>query len=168
MDARATAHLALGSNLGDREAHLEAGLRGLLARGPRLVRRSGLYLTEPVGGPPQDSYLNAAAELETTLSPEELLAACLDVERSLGRVRSVKNAPRTLDLDLLVFGAEVRGSATLTLPHPRLHLRRFVLVPLAEIAPGLRPPGLGASIEELLRRCPDRSSVLPYPKSSAA
>lgn len=162
MSALSTAFVALGSNLGERERNLESGLRSLEARGVRARRRSGLYLTEPVGGPPQGWYLNAVAEVETSLSPEAVLEACLGAESERLRVRTVKDAPRTLDLDLLLFGDEVRQGGPLQLPHPRMHLRRFVLVPLAEIAPEVRHPGLGLSVRELLARCPDTSEVRPW------
>jgi 2-amino-4-hydroxy-6-hydroxymethyldihydropteridine diphosphokinase len=151
--------LGLGSNLGDRAAALARAEERLAARGFRPTARSSLYLTEPVGGPPQEWYLNAVLRGETTLAPEELLGAALEVERELGRVRGERYGPRTIDIDLLLYGGERRQGPGLTLPHPRLHERLFVLVPLAEIAPGVRHPVLGATAEELLRRCPDAHSV---------
>lgn len=162
------AFLALGSNLGAREATLEAALGDLEQRGVRVVRRSGLYLTEPVGGPAQDWYLNLVVEVETLLEPEALLATALAVEKVHGRERSLPNAPRTLDIDILLFGERVVGAPGLTIPHPRLHERRFVLVPLAEIAPDLRHPLLGLRIRELLARCPDTSQVLPHAAAAVA
>ena len=141
--------LGLGSNVGDREANLRAALRGLEARGFRVTALSSLYLTEPVDAPPQEWFLNAVAGGETALSPEALLRACLDTERALGRVRDVPRGPRTIDLDLLLYGDEVRDTPGLTLPHPRMHERRFVLVPLVEIAPGARHPVLASP----RRRC---------------
>ena len=152
--------LGLGSNVGDREANILAARRGLEARGFRLTALSSLYLTEPVDAPPQQWFLNAVAGGETALSPEALLAACLDVERALGRVRDVPRGPRTIDIDLLLHGSEVRDAPGLVLPHPRLHERRFVLVPLVEIAPGARHPVLGLTAAEMLRRCPDRAQVV--------
>jgi len=159
---RPAVFLALGSNLGDRAAAFEAGLRLLAERGFASRARSGLYETEPVGGPPQGWYLNAVVQGETELAPEALLEACLAVEKQLGRTREVPNGPRSLDLDILIYGDVVRASPGLTLPHPRLHERRFVLVPLAELAPGLRHPALGLSVAELLARCPDRSQVVSW------
>ena len=154
--------LGLGSNLGDREAAIAGALEGLRARGFRQTRSSSLYLTQPVGGPPQGFFLNAVAAGETLDSPEALLAACLAVEQELGRVRAEPNGPRTIDVDILFFGALVRDHPAPVVPHPRLHERRFVLEPLAEILPGLVHPTFGRSICELLRGCADSSSVVRF------
>jgi 2-amino-4-hydroxy-6-hydroxymethyldihydropteridine diphosphokinase len=126
---------------------------------------SSLYLTEPVDAPPQEWFLNAVAGGETALPPEALLQACLDTERERGRVREVPRGPRTIDLDLLLYGDEVRDAPGLVLPHPRMHERRFVLVPLAEIAPTARHPILGLTAAEMLRLCPDRSQVVLHEPS---
>jgi 2-amino-4-hydroxy-6-hydroxymethyldihydropteridine diphosphokinase len=153
--------LGIGSNLGDREANLAGAERAVERRGFRVDARSSTYLTEPKDAPDQGWFLNAVLGGSTALSPEELLAACLDAERELGRARGPRrNEPRTADVDLLLYGREVRTTPTLVLPHPRLHERRFVLVPLAEIAPGARHPVLGATAAELLRNCPDASQVV--------
>jgi 2-amino-4-hydroxy-6-hydroxymethyldihydropteridine diphosphokinase len=152
--------LGLGSNLGDREAHLAAAGPALEGRGFRVEARSSTYLTEPKDAPPQGWFLNEVWGGSTDLSPEGLLAVCLDAERELGRVRGTQpRGPRTLDLDLLLFAQQVRADPSLTVPHPRLHERRFVLVPLAEIAPLAVHPVLGLTVGELLDRCPDRSRV---------
>jgi 2-amino-4-hydroxy-6-hydroxymethyldihydropteridine diphosphokinase len=151
--------IALGSNLGDREEALARGREGLEARGFRLAVASAVYETEPVGGPAQGWFLNQVIGGETALTPEALLAACLEVEQEQGRVRVVRDGPRTLDADLLLYGDEVREGPGLTLPHPRMQERRFVLVPLAEVAPGARHPRLGLTARELLERCPDRARV---------
>lgn len=151
--------LGLGSNVGDREAHLAGARERLARRGFREGAASALYETEPVGGPPQGAFLNQVVAGGEELAPRALLEACLAIEQELGRVRREKNGPRTLDLDILMYGALVSHEPGLLVPHPRLHERRFVLVPLAEIAPAFRHPVLGASVAELLARCPDVSRV---------
>jgi 2-amino-4-hydroxy-6-hydroxymethyldihydropteridine diphosphokinase len=153
--------LGLGSNLGDREAALRNACVELRGRGFRLTVQSPLYETEPLGGPPQDWFLNQVVGGETALSPQAMLQACLDTEGALGRVRTVPNGPRGIDVDLLLFGDTVIESDQLTLPHPRLHQRLFVLVPLADVAGDQVYPGRGVTITELLRACPDRSMVRP-------
>jgi 2-amino-4-hydroxy-6-hydroxymethyldihydropteridine diphosphokinase len=128
-------YIALGANLGDRAATMASALRDLAADGAvRVLRVSSLHETAPVGGPSdQPRYLNAVAEIDTSLSPEELLQRLLTIERLHGRERGVPNGPRTLDLDLLVYRDVRRNSAALTLPHPRMWGREFVLRPLAEL-----------------------------------
>ncbi len=151
--------LGLGSNLGDREGAIEAALRTLAERGFSTRLRSSNWLTEPVGGPPQGWFVNAVAGGDTALAPRDLLQACLDTERTLGRVRGERNGPRTIDVDLLFFGDETISEPGLVVPHPRLAERRFVLAPLAEIAPHLVHPVLGQTVAELLARCVDTSRV---------
>jgi 2-amino-4-hydroxy-6-hydroxymethyldihydropteridine diphosphokinase len=160
MNARAPlVYLGLGSNLGDRAAAIEEATLRLETRGFHTTRRSSLWHTEPVGGPPQGWFLNAAAGGETGLSPEQLLEACLETERAMGRVRGEKDGPRLIDVDILLFGDERREGPGLVLPHPRLHERRFVLEPLTEIASRARHPVLGLTVAELKQRCPDTSEV---------
>lgn len=129
------AYVALGSNLGDRRAHLRHGVRSL----PGVVAVSHVYETEPVGGPEQGAYLNLVAELDTELYPWELLDLCLAIEAAAGRERSVRWGARTLDLDVLLWGDARIESERLTVPHPRMWERRFVLEPLNDLAPGLLP-----------------------------
>ena len=139
-----TAFVALGANLGDPAATVKAAFAAL-ANLPesRVVHCSSLYRTAPVGNTEQPEFINAVAALETTLAPESLLDALFDIEARFGRIRAEKNGPRTLDLDLLLYGDQFVSLPRLTLPHPRLHLRAFVLQPLAEIAPDLKIPGRG-------------------------
>lgn len=161
VSRRITAYVGLGSNLGDRAAHLGAAIAALRAVECVEVRRiSSVWETEPVGGPPQGSYLNAVVALETGLSASELLGRLQAIEAAAGRERSgTRDAPRTLDLDLLFYGAEIIEEPGLEVPHPRLHQRVFVLEPLREIAPELVHPRLGTSLEELARRARGRSAA---------
>ncbi len=131
------AFVALGANLGDAQAALRQALQGLAALPQtQLVQASSFYRTAPIDATGPD-YVNAVAELRTGLGPYELLAALQELEQAAGRERSYRNAPRTLDLDVLRYGELQQDDPRLTLPHPRMHERAFVLVPLAEIAPGL-------------------------------
>jgi 2-amino-4-hydroxy-6-hydroxymethyldihydropteridine diphosphokinase len=153
------AYLSLGSNMGDKRAMLEAAAAGLDAvDGVRVAALSRFYRTPPWGDTDQDWFLNAAARLETTLSPHDLLAACLAVERSLGRVRERKWGPRTIDIDVLAMGDMRVADETLVLPHPYVLERAFVLVPLAEIAPDLAIGGV--RIADALARL-DRTGIGP-------
>lgn len=145
------AWIGLGSNLGDRESNLRAALRRLgEAEGVRVAAVSSFVETAPVGGPEQPDYLNAAAELETTLAPRELLRLLLGVEADLGRVRKEHWGPRTIDLDLLLYGDRVIDLPDLKVPHPLMAQRRFVLEPLAEIAPGAVHPVTGQTVRQML------------------
>jgi len=140
----ADAYVALGANLGERESTLRRALEVLDEHEAVAVAAvSTLRETDPVGVEGQPPYLNGVARVETTLAPRELLDLLLDVERGLGRVRGERWAPRTIDLDLLLHGDAVVDEPGLTLPHPRLHERRFVLEPLAELDPSLVVPGRG-------------------------
>jgi len=152
----ADVYLGLGSNLGDKLENLRAALRLLagaadLTEGqagifPKIRAISSLYRTEPVGYREQDWFLNAAAHVATGLSPHELLARLLVIEQELGRVRTIRNGPRTIDLDILLWDDLVLGDSDLIIPHPRLHERLFVLAPLAEIAPDMHHPMLRKTI----------------------
>jgi 2-amino-4-hydroxy-6-hydroxymethyldihydropteridine diphosphokinase len=135
------AFLGLGSNLGDRLEHLRRAVSLLNERGASILRSSRVYETEPVGGPPQPDYLNAVIEVETDGSAYELLDACLTVERELGRERSERWGARTIDIDVLTFGGERIDQPDLQVPHPRMHERAFVLVPLLELEADPPLPG---------------------------
>ena len=155
----ALAYVGLGANLGERETALRSALTAIgRLPGTRVTRVSPLYGSAPVdaGGP---DYLNAVAELTTTLAPQALLEALQTIERGAGRERPYRNAPRTLDLDLLLWGTDGHthiDSATLTVPHPRLHQRAFVLRPLADIAPALVPPAaLHAVADQTIEAAPE-------------
>ncbi|HKJ25128.1 MAG TPA: 2-amino-4-hydroxy-6-hydroxymethyldihydropteridine diphosphokinase [Myxococcota bacterium] len=156
--------VAFGSNVGDRAAHLRAGAEALAAtRGVEPIAYSHVYETDPVGPPPQGPYLNAVMELRTTLTPTDLLARLLEIERQQGRTRGgERNAARTLDLDLLDFGGRCLDEPGLELPHPRLHERGFVLVPFAELAGDRLHARLGEPIEELADRVGDPAAVRPW------
>lgn len=138
------AYVALGANLGDPAATVRAAFAALSnLPESRLLRTSSLYRTAPVGLADQPEFINAAVALETSLAPEALLDTLFDIEARFGRLRAERNGPRTLDLDLLLYDDQTLDLPRLILPHPRLHLRAFVLYPLAEIAPALNIPGRG-------------------------
>ncbi|NCS66228.1 MAG: 2-amino-4-hydroxy-6-hydroxymethyldihydropteridine diphosphokinase [Hydrogenophilales bacterium CG03_land_8_20_14_0_80_62_28] len=145
MPERHVAYVALGANLGDPAAQIEKAMAELARlAATRLLARSGLYASKPAGYADQPDYVNAVAKLATTLTPSDLLARLLDIERRHGRERAFRNAPRTLDLDILLYDDLGVDEPGLRIPHPRMHERAFVLLPLAEIAPDLDLPGHGS------------------------
>jgi 2-amino-4-hydroxy-6-hydroxymethyldihydropteridine diphosphokinase len=152
-------YIALGSNLGDRAAMLARAEQAMGEAGVRVLRRSSVYTTEPVDAPPQPWFLNSVVEAETSLTPVQLLHVLAGIERGLGRRRITPRGPRTLDLDILLYGSSVINTPELQVPHPGLPNRRFVLAPLAELAPGLRHPVLHKSIADLLANTTDRSKI---------
>lgn len=154
------AYLGLGSNLGDRSRMLAQAIEALARPDLRVVRRSRIYETPPWGKTGQPSFLNQVIEVETALGPEALLARVRRIEESLGRVRAERWGPRTIDIDILLYADLAVSRPELTIPHAEMRRRAFVLVPLAEIAPGLRLP-TGEPIEDLLKGLPDRDAVRP-------
>jgi 2-amino-4-hydroxy-6-hydroxymethyldihydropteridine diphosphokinase len=158
------AYVGLGSNLGDRAGYLLLAVRGMLDAGLDVIRLSSIYETEPVDNEDQPPFLNMVAELRGSTLPtaDQLLARLLRIEYALGRTRDVRRGPRTIDLDLLIFKDQRSDTEFLTLPHPRLHRRRFVLVPLSELAANLVHPVLGKSFGELSAQVKDQSSVVRW------
>jgi 2-amino-4-hydroxy-6-hydroxymethyldihydropteridine diphosphokinase len=162
-----TVYIALGSNMGDRVAMLDRAIVAMNSAGIRVLRQSPFYVTEPVGAESRSWFLNAVVEAETALLPVQLLHALLKIERELGRRRITPRGPRVIDLDILFYGTSVIRSKELEVPHPRLTERRFVLVPLAQIAPEFRHPALHKSITQLLADTSDRSEVRSWREPQA-
>lgn len=160
MSGGVIAHIGLGSNLEDSRQHIQSALTQLgRIHATRLAARSSLYRSIAIGPPDQPDYVNAAATLCTELAPHELLDELQAIERLHGRKRTLRWGPRTLDLDLLLFGDQQIHSARLTVPHPQMHLRAFVLIPLLEIAPQIEIPGHGAAAD--LLTAIDATDVVP-------
>ena len=154
------AYVSLGSNLGDRAGHLLLAVRGMMEASLCVSRLSSIYETEAVSTIEQPAFLNMVAEIGNPLPPpEQVMARLLRIEYSLGRTREIPDGPRTIDLDLLLYGEVLNQTQFLILPHPRLHERRFVLEPLAEIVPRLVHPTLKCSVAELLESLEDKSEV---------
>ncbi len=149
-----TVYLGLGSNIGDRANHLRRALEQLEASDLRIVRTSPVYETEPVEYTKQPWFLNQVAEAQTELFPLQLLARTARVERELGRVRGIAKGPRVIDIDVLFFGRAIVRTAKLKIPHPGIAERRFVLIPLADLAPDLRHPGTRKTVREMLEVAP--------------
>lgn len=154
------AYIALGSNQGDRAGNLLLAVRGMMEAALCVTRLSAIYETDPISEVAQPPFLNMVAEIGNPLpAPEQVMARLLRIEYLLGRIRDIKDGPRTIDLDLLMYGDVRSETEFLRLPHPRLHLRRFVLEPLVELAPNLLHPTLKCSCEELLGAVEDHSTV---------
>jgi 2-amino-4-hydroxy-6-hydroxymethyldihydropteridine diphosphokinase len=149
-----TVYLGLGSNIGDREANLRTAIERLAAPGLHIARVSPVYETEPVYYADQRWFLNLVVEAETDLFPMQLLSRTARIERELGRVRTVPNGPRSIDIDILLYGNAVVRTPRLEIPHPRMAERRFVLAPLADLAPGLRHPVTRKTVAEMLETAP--------------
>jgi 2-amino-4-hydroxy-6-hydroxymethyldihydropteridine diphosphokinase len=156
-----TVYLSLGSNVGDREANLRASIAKLASLSVNVHRVSSLYETEPVDYLEQPWFLNCVVEAKTELSPQTLLQALHAIESQLGSQKQFAKGPRKIDLDILLYGDETISAPDLQIPHPRMLQRRFVLTPLAEIAPNLKHPGWPATAAALLDRLADPSQVRP-------
>ncbi len=168
MPATTLTYLSLGSNLGDRAANLERAIEELPRAGFSVLRRSSVYETEPVDFLEQPWFLNCVIEGETQLAPWELLAKLQEIESKLGSRKLVPKGPRMIDLDVLFYGSEMIEETGMEIPHPRLARRRFVLVPLVELAPQFRHPVLGMTASELLAITPDRSEIRTWRPSEGA
>src|ERR1700689_4446169 len=152
-------YLSLGSNVGDRDENLKAAIAALPAAGVQVWRVSSFYETEPVDYLDQAWFLNCVVQAETELPPLELLRRLRGVEARMGSKKLIAKGPRLIDIDILLYGQETMDTPELQVPHPRMAQRRFMLVPLAEIAPGLRHPSWPGTAQELLAETPDKSEV---------
>jgi 2-amino-4-hydroxy-6-hydroxymethyldihydropteridine diphosphokinase len=159
------AYIGIGSNVGDREVNCRKAIE-LLAESGKVVSVSSLYRTEPVGYHEQEDFINAVAKVETDRTPAELLTVCRAIEDRLGRKRSLRWGPRTADLDILLYGNQVVNQPGLSIPHPRMAVRKFVLIPLVEIAPDAVDPLLHRTAAQLLEELNDRHTVIKCSKSS--
>ena len=154
-----TAYILLGTNLGDRVKYLNLAKTEITRKDILVVGSSSIYSTKPWGVEDQPDFLNQVLKIQTTFSPRELLTELLEIEKTAGRTRENKWGPRTLDIDILFYNEDIVDLPDLTIPHPQLHLRRFTLEPLNEIAPDLIHPGLKLSINKLLDVCPDENQA---------
>jgi len=151
-------YLSLGSNVGDREDHLRSAITRLESIA-RVISVSSFYETEPMEVTNQPWFLNCAVKVETTKMPKQFMAAVLEIEQEMGRLRTMKKGPRTIDIDILLFGDAVVDSPEVTIPHPAMHERRFVLEPLVEIAPEARHPVFKKTVSEMLDALPGGQTV---------
>ena len=155
-------YLGLGSNVGDREERMRSAMKSLQSRNIAVLRSASLYWTEPRDFENQPWFLNTVVEVRTLLEPGALLQQCLEIERAVGRVRDKPKGPRPLDIDILLYKERILDLPGLTVPHPRYRERRFVLVPLVELAPDLADPACGLTMRQLLDLCQDKGEVRLY------
>jgi 2-amino-4-hydroxy-6-hydroxymethyldihydropteridine diphosphokinase len=159
------AYLLIGGNLGDRLGFMAAAREKMKQKGIEILRRSSVYETAAWGNTNQPSFLNQVLEITTSFSPEDLLTELLSIEQSLGRIRAEKNGARTIDIDILYFESEIISKPGLSVPHDRISIRRFVLVPLTELIPDFIDPKTSKSIVEMLNDCQDTLEVTIYEKN---
>ena len=155
-------YLLLGSNIGDSQLQLSVAIKHIEQKIGATIRQSKLYSTAAWGNTRQPDFLNQVIVVKTALTPIETMQTILVIEKEMGRVRTLKNAPRIIDIDILFFNKMVMDEPMLTLPHPEIQNRRFVLIPLNELTPNLNHPVLGLSVHELLKLCPDRLTVKKF------
>ena len=158
-----TAYLLVGGNIGEREQNLARARQWIEADCGAIIRASSIYETAAWGNTAQAAFLNQVLEIHTPLNAKQLIRHVLKVEKKMGRIREEKYGPRLIDIDILLFNDEIHKTDFLTIPHPKMQNRRFVLEPLAEIAPGVTHPVLKKTITELLNDCPDPLAVKKYP-----
>jgi 2-amino-4-hydroxy-6-hydroxymethyldihydropteridine diphosphokinase len=152
-------YIGLGSNIGDREAHLRGAVAALTTREVVVRKSASIYATEPRDLEQQPWFLNTVIEVRTLLEPEALLERCLEIERNAGRIRDQSKGPRPIDIDILLYRDRLIDQPNLIVPHPRYRERRFVLIPLAELVPNLADPVCGLTMQQLLDLCPDTGDV---------
>ena len=158
MRGKSFAYIGLGSNIGDRKRNIQSAIELIdTTSGLKVVKQSSIHETNPVGGPPQGKYLNAAVKIECDLKPRELLKQLMRIENELGRKRTGKNYPRAIDLDILMIGSGLINMEKLIVPHPRLTERKFALAPLAELAPDLKHPVSNLTIIQHLQNLTEQS-----------
>jgi len=159
------AYLLIGGNIGDRLGFMAAAKEKMKQKGIELIRQSSIYETAAWGITDQPSFLNQVLEIATSFNPEELLSELLSIEQELGRIRAEKNGARTIDIDILYFEHQLIHTPGLSIPHDRISIRRFVLVPLTELIPDFIDPKTNKSIIEMLNDCPDTLEVAVYEKN---
>ena len=155
-------YLLLGSNMGNSKASLSKALVQIEKLIGKITRQSGLYSTAAWGNTKQPDFLNQVIIVETELSAPQTMATILNIEKKMGRIRTIKNAPRVIDIDILFFNKEMINQTELVIPHPEIQNRRFVLVPLNQLSPNLKHPALNKTVHQLLINCPDKLNVKKF------